>query len=71
MGTLSRSLGDGYDYEDSGGPNPRVKKPDIPLACPVYVAVSDSYAYIADTVNRRVVRVKLGSTAEATCPIPR
>lgn len=59
-----------YGNEDSGGPNARVKKPDIPLAWPVYVAVSDDHAYVADTVNRRVVRVKLGAVAEATCAIP-
>jgi outer membrane protein assembly factor BamB len=55
-----------YGNEDSGGPRARVAKPDIPLAWPVYVAVSDRHAYVADTVNRRVVRVKLGAHAEAT-----
>jgi DNA-binding beta-propeller fold protein YncE len=59
-----------YGNEDSGGPDAKVKKPDIPLAWPVYVAVSDRYAYVADTVNRRVVRVKLGAAAEATAAIP-
>jgi hypothetical protein len=58
-----------YGNEDSGGPNARVKKPDIPLAWPVYVAVSDRRAYVADTVNRRVVRVKLGAAAEETCAV--
>ena len=50
-----------------GGPTARVKKPDIPLAWPTYVAVSDRWAYVADTVNRRVVRVKLNYAAEETC----
>jgi hypothetical protein len=59
-----------YGNEDSGGANARVKKPDIPLAWPGYVAVSDQRAYVADTVNRRVVRVKLGAAAEETCPVP-
>jgi hypothetical protein len=59
-----------YGNEDSGGPNATVKKPDIPLAWPVYVAVSDRQAYVADTVNRRVVRVKLGYATEASCPAP-
>jgi hypothetical protein len=58
-----------YGNEDSGGPAARVKKPDIPLAWPTYVAVSDGHAYVADTVNRRVVRVKLGYQADATCAI--
>jgi hypothetical protein len=59
-----------YGNEDSGGPDARVPRPDIPLAWPVYVAVSDSYAYVADTANRRVVRVKLDAAAEETCAIP-
>jgi hypothetical protein len=59
-----------YGNEDSGGPNAKIKKPDIPLAWPVYVAVSDKYAYVADTVNRRVVRVKLAYAAEQTCKAP-
>jgi hypothetical protein len=58
-----------YGNEDSGGKGARVKKPEIPLAWPTYVAVSDNHAYVADTVNRRVVRVKLAYAAEQTCPI--
>jgi outer membrane protein assembly factor BamB len=52
-----------YGNEDAKGDT-------IPLAWPTYVAVSDRFAYIADTVNRRVVRVKLGYQAEATCGAP-
>jgi hypothetical protein len=37
--------------------------PDIPLAWPSYVAVSDRYAYVADTINRRVVRVRAVASA--------
>jgi outer membrane protein assembly factor BamB len=59
-----------YGNEDSGGPNASVKKPEIPLAWPTYVAVSDHRAYVADTVNRRVVRVKLAALAEETCKVP-
>jgi hypothetical protein len=59
-----------YGNEDSGGPDARVRKPDIPLAWPSYVAVSDRWAYVADTVNRRVVRVKLAYAAEADCAAP-
>jgi hypothetical protein len=59
-----------YGNEDSGGPGARVRTPDIPLAWPTYVAVSDRWAYVADTVNRRIVRVKLGHAAEALCPVP-
>ena len=42
----------------------------IPLAWPSYVAVSDRWAYVADTVNRRVVRIKLAYAAETTCAAP-
>ncbi len=42
---------------------------DIPLAWPTYVAVSDDYAYVNDTVDMRVVRVRLGAAAEATCEV--
>jgi DNA-binding beta-propeller fold protein YncE len=52
-----------YGNEDGGAAA-------IPLAWPTYVAVSDRWAYVADTVNRRVVRVKLAYAAEATCAVP-
>jgi DNA-binding beta-propeller fold protein YncE len=58
-----------YGNEDSGGPHAKVKKPDIPLAWPCYVAVSDTHAYVADTINRRIVRVKLSYEAEAFCEV--
>lgn len=41
----------------------------IPLAWPTYVAASDRYAYIADTVNRRVMRVRLEYRTEAVCKL--
>ena len=59
-----------YGNEDSGGPNAKVKKPEIPLAWPTYVAVSDTHAYVNDTVSRRVVRVKLNYAATETLPLP-
>ena len=59
-----------YGNQDSGGPDAKVRRPEIPLAWPCYVAVSDTHAYVADTVNRRVVRVKLNYAAEASCVAP-
>jgi hypothetical protein len=59
-----------YGNEDSGGALAKVKSAPIPLAWPSYVAASDRWAYVADTVNRRVVRVKLGYAVEATCAVP-
>jgi hypothetical protein len=58
-----------YGNEDSGGENAKVSKPEIPFAWPVYVVASDTHAYVADTVNRRTVRVKLACAAEATCQV--
>jgi hypothetical protein len=55
-----------YGNQDSGT---RVPTPDIPLAWPTYVAVSDTHAYVNDTVGMRVVRVALGAAAEETCRI--
>jgi len=63
-----RSFGK-YGNQDSGGPNAKVRKPEIPLAWPCYVAVSDTHAYVADTVNRRVVKVRLDWAAQETCEV--
>jgi hypothetical protein len=55
-----------YGNQDSGGPDATVKKPEIPLAWPAYVAVSDNYAYVSDSINLRIVRVKLNYAADKT-----
>jgi len=57
-----------YGNQDSG-PAGRAKTPDVPLAWPTYVAASDNYVYVNDTVGMRVVRVKLTFAAEQTRPI--
>ncbi len=43
--------------------------PAIALAWPVGVGVTDGYAYVGDSLNRRLLRVKLVYAAEATCPV--
>jgi hypothetical protein len=58
-----------YGNQDSGGKDTTVKKPAIPLAWPLTVATSDTHAYVADTINRRMVKVKLGYRAEASCAV--
>ncbi|MFW6158074.1 MAG: FlgD immunoglobulin-like domain containing protein [Planctomycetota bacterium] len=67
-----------YGNRDSGSTRPNeegeeeviVDGPDdIPLAWPTYVAVSDDYAYVNDTIGMRVVKVKLDYAAEATAEI--
>jgi hypothetical protein len=46
-----------YGNRDSEGPRSRVPTPEIPLAYPVAVGVSAKHLYVADSANRRVVRV--------------
>ncbi|MEX0718571.1 MAG: hypothetical protein WD066_18405 [Planctomycetaceae bacterium] len=58
-----------YGNRDSAGPDSKIPLPGVPLAWPTYVAVSDTHAYVADTVNMRVAKVKLGYAAEATATI--
>jgi hypothetical protein len=43
--------------------------PDVPLAWPIAVAVSDTHAYVGDTRNRRVAKVRLSYQAVETCQI--
>ncbi len=42
---------------------------EIPLAWLIGVGVSDKYAYMGDSINRRLLRAKLTYAAEATCEI--
>jgi len=60
-----------YGNQDSAGPDSAIPTPDIPLYWPQAVAVGDDAVYVGDRLNRRVVRVKLAYTAEATCPLSR
>ncbi len=59
-----------YGNQDSGGKDATVKKPEIPMAWPLTVVASDTHAYVADTLNRRIVKVKLGYAAEASADLP-
>jgi len=56
-----------YGNQDSGGKDAAVKKPEIPLAWPLSLAVSDTHVYVADDLSRRVVKVKLAYAAQETC----
>jgi hypothetical protein len=56
----------GYGNPDAAGKGAR-----IPLAWPLTVAVSDTHAYVADTVSRRLARVRLAYAATAICPVQR
>ncbi len=54
-----------YGNEDDPG-----EGPGIPLAWPIAVAVSDTHAYVGDTLNRRVVRVRLDHDEVKDCNLP-
>ena len=41
----------------------------IPLGWPLSVVASDTHAYVADTVNRRVVKVRLRYAAEESAEV--
>ena len=58
-----------YGNEDSRGGGTKAGESAIPLAWPVYVVASDTHAYVADTVNRRTVRVRLAHAAQAVCEV--
>jgi hypothetical protein len=53
----------------SGAPESPVRNPqsEIYFAWPQAVAVGDGRVYIGDRLNRRIVRVRLGYAAEASC----
>jgi hypothetical protein len=59
LGTFGRY--GNQDEEARGG--------DVPMAWPTYLAVSDRYVYVTDTISMRVVRVKLGYAAEKTIAV--
>ena len=56
-----------YGNVDSRRPGNGIQKPDIPLAWPHAVAVTDRMVYVADMVNHRIVAVRLDAAVEETC----
>lgn len=59
----------GYGNRDSEGPASKVPIPALPLAYPVAVGVSFKHIYVADSANRRVLRVDPVYQAEKTCAL--
>jgi len=58
-----------YGNQDSGGENALVKKPEIPLTWPTYVAVCGDYAFVNDTISNRVIKVKFKAKSEEVVEI--
>ncbi len=60
-GNLLCSFGS-YGNQDSPGGKDAKRGPEIPMAFPLAVGVSDRAAYVSDILSRRLVRVKLTHT---------
>jgi hypothetical protein len=60
-----------YGNIDSAGPgkDSMIKKPDVPLAWPQAVGVSQKAIYVSDVANRRIVRLMKKHSAEETCEV--
>jgi len=61
-----------YGNPDSRGPESSVAEPQVPLGWPICVSaghVERGRLYVADTLNRRVVRVNIDYAAQEVCPI--
>lgn len=58
-----------YGNQDSAGPASRVPEPQIAFAWPQIVAADQRAVYVADQLNRRIVRIRLAHAAEATVPV--
>ncbi|MCG3180157.1 MAG: hypothetical protein BIFFINMI_02514 [Phycisphaerae bacterium] len=56
-----------YGNEDSAGAGSRIATPGIPMAWPYAVSVGRGGVYVTDFINRRILRVDLVPSAEATC----
>ncbi|MGQ9662523.1 MAG: hypothetical protein ACUVWX_09335 [Kiritimatiellia bacterium] len=59
-----------YGNQDSRGQGSLIPVPEIPMAWPISVVVSDTHAYVADTLNRRLAKVRLGWAAEELVSMP-
>ncbi len=58
-----------YGNQDSAGPGSRVPEPPIAFAWPQIVAADCRAVYVADQLNRRIVRIRLAHAVEATVPV--
>gem|GEM_PF-4651916 len=48
----------------------RTRTREIAFAWIVGLAVTDRYAYVADAINKRVARMRLGYAPSGTCSVP-
>lgn len=59
-----------YGNMDARGPDSPAPKPNVALAWPLVVFATDTALYVGDTINSRVLKVKLACAAEATVAAP-
>jgi len=59
----------GYGNADCAGPKSKYPKPAMAFAWLIGVGVTDKYAYMGDSMNKRLLRAKLVYAAEETCTI--
>jgi hypothetical protein len=62
----------GYGNAESCGPESKDKSladPDLAFAWLIGVGATDKYAYMGDSINRRMLRAKLTYAAEESCPV--
>ena len=59
----------GYGNFDSQGPGSKISDPAIPLAYPVAAKASFKHIYVADSANRRVVRIDPTWAIEQICDV--
>jgi hypothetical protein len=55
---------------DSRGPDSPVPEPHIAFGWPLSVELAGEQAFVADTVNRRIVSVRMAYAATDKCPLP-
>ncbi len=58
-----------YGNRDSAGKGSRIPEPAIPIGWAQAVTVDGEAVFVGDRLNGRILRVRLGSEAEATCAI--
>ena len=55
---------------DSRGPGSPVPEPAIAFGWPLSVDLAGERAFVVDTVNRRIVAVRMAYASTADCPLP-
>ena len=60
-----------YGNMDARGPGSADGKKQVPLAWPLVVSATDHALYVADPINRRILKAALGYHAQQTVEVRR